>query len=320
MPNRRVLIVCFTGVQSIDVTGPLEAFYDAGYQVRLGTMGGTPVRSSSGLLLTPDIALERAWELDILLVPGGLGSRLPEPELITWLRTRGPRARQLVSVCTGTFSLAAAGLLAGRRVTTHWAQCTELARRHPELEVLAEPIFVRDGHVATSAGATAGIDLALALIEEELGWDTALTVARNMVMFLRRPGGQAQFSVQLATQLADRAPVREVQQWISEHPEADLSIPALAQRATLSPRQFTRAFTTEVGMSPGRYVDQVRLEAARRRLEDTADGIEEIARHCGYRTTEAMRRAFHRVLGVSAADYRRRFQPAFEGNNHDVST
>jgi transcriptional regulator GlxA family with amidase domain len=320
MRTRTVLIVLFDGVQSLDVAGPLEVFVAANdrqatrgdraaYDVATASLGGQPVRTSSGLLITPDLDLASAYRPDILLVPGGAGSRRPDPALIAWLRTHGPRTERLMSVCTGAFLLAEAGLLAGRRATTHWSYCDSLARRFPDVRVSAEPIFVRDGNVATSAGVTAGIDLALALVEDDLGRDAALTIARHLVVFLRRPGNQAQFSTQLAAQFAQREPLREVQQWISEHPDADLSVEALARRASLSPRQFTRCFAAEVGMSPGRYVDQVRLEAARRRLEDSRAGIEEMARACGYGTPEAMRRAFVRTLGVSPMEYRRRFQP-----------
>jgi transcriptional regulator GlxA family with amidase domain len=194
-------------------------------------------------------------------------------------------------------------------VTTHWAYCDRLARDHPAIEVDPDPIYVRDGHVATSAGVTAGIDLALALVEEDLGRDAALTVARYLVVFLRRPGNQAQFSAQLSAQTARREPLREVQHWITEHPGDDLCVESLAARARLSPRHFARAFQSETGMTPGRYVDTVRLEHARRLLEDTTDGIEQIARASGYGTPEAMRRAFIRTLGSAPAEYRRRFRP-----------
>ena len=222
-----------------------------------------------------------------------------------------PRAGReaLASVCTGAFLLAEAGLLTGRTVTTHWQRCDDLAAQYPDLSVDPDPIHVKDGNLATSAGITAGIDLALALVEDDLGRDAALAVARQLVVFLRRPGSQSQFSAQLAAQVADRQPLRDVQQWIAEHPAADLSVEALAARATLSPRQFARAFAAETGLPPGRYVDLARLEAARRHLEDTGVGVEQAARACGYGTPEAMRRAFIRALGVSPAEYRRRFRP-----------
>lgn len=268
------------------------------------------MRASSGLTLVPDHTLATAPAPHTLLVPGGQGTRNPAPEVIAWLREHGPRAQRLVSVCTGAILLAEAGLLDGRRATTHWAYCDTLARHHPAIEVDPDPIFVRDGHVATSAGVTSGIDLALALVEEDIGREVALAIARHLVVFLRRPGNQAQFSAQLAAQTARREPLREVQQWITEHPGDDLSVEHLAARARLSPRHFARAFQAETGTTPGRYVDRVRLEHARRLLEDTTDGVEEISRTCGYGTSEAMRRAFVKTLATSPAEYRRRFRPA----------
>ncbi|MEU7577235.1 GlxA family transcriptional regulator [Streptomyces sp. NPDC041068] len=319
MEQRTVLVVLFDDVQSLDVTGPVEVFTGAGtclgdpeggYLVRTASLDGGPVRTSSGLTLVPDFALPDAPVPHTLLVPGGSGTRGADLGLIDWLRANGPRAERLVSVCTGAIPLAEAGLLEGRRVTTHWASCEQLAKDHPGIEVDPDPIYVRDGHVATSAGVTAGIDLALALVEEDLGREVALTVARYLVVFLRRPGNQAQFSVQLATQTARREPLREVQQWITEHPDDDLSVEALAARARLSPRHFARAFQSETGLTPGKYVERVRVEHARRLLEDTSDGVEEVSRACGYGTPEAMRRAFVKALGTAPAEYRRRFHPA----------
>ncbi|MET9084218.1 GlxA family transcriptional regulator [Streptomyces sp. NPDC004237] len=331
MAQRTVLVVLFDGVQSLDVTGPVEVFTGAetqtpgSYRVRTASLDGAPVRTSSGLTVVPDAALtEAAPEPHTLLVPGGQGTRRPDPELVAWLRAHGPRAGRLVSVCTGAILLADAGLLDGHRATTHWAYCDKLARDHPAVEVDPDPIYVRDGRLSTSAGVTSGIDLALALVEEDLGRAVALTVARHLVVFLRRPGNQAQFSAQLAAQTARREPLREVQlgapptplrQWgrITEHPEADLGVEALAARAALSPRHFARAFQAETGMTPGRYVDRVRLEHARRLLEDTGDGVAEVSRASGYGTPEAMRRAFLKALGATPAEYRRRFRPAAVG-------
>jgi transcriptional regulator GlxA family with amidase domain len=316
MPQRTVLVVLFDDVQSLDVSGPVEVFAGAEkhtpgtYRIRTASLDGAPVRTSSGLTLVPDEPLFGTPRPDTLLVPGGQGTRSPDPRLTDWLREHGPRARRLVSVCTGAILLAEAGLLDGRRATTHWAYCDKLARDHPAVAVDPAPIYIRDGQVSTSAGVTSGIDLALALVEEDLGRDAALTVARHLVVFLRRPGNQAQFSAQLAAQTAVREPLREVQQWITEHPGGDLGVESLAGRARLSPRHFARAFRAETGMTPGRYVDRVRLEHARRLLEDTADGIEEISRASGYGTPEAMRRAFLKALGAGPAEYRRRFRPA----------
>ncbi|MFD9906676.1 GlxA family transcriptional regulator [Streptomyces sp. NPDC059063] len=319
MAQRTVLVVLFDGVQSLDVTGPVEVFgganhpqhgHDTAYWVHTASLDGAPVRTSSGLTLVPDSALADAPAPHTLLVPGGAGTRPGNPEtegVVAWLRTHAPRVERLVSVCTGAILLAGAGLLDGRRATTHWAYCDTLARDHPAVEVDPDPIYVRDGNVATSAGVTAGIDLALALVEEDLGRDVALTIARYLVVFLRRPGNQAQFSAQLSAQTATREPLREVQQWITEHPDGDLSVDSLAARARLSPRHFARAFQAETGTTPGKYVERVRVEHARRLLEDTARGVEEVSRACGYGTPEAMRRAFVKALGTAPAEYRRRF-------------
>jgi transcriptional regulator GlxA family with amidase domain len=320
MTVRQVLIVLFDGLQSLDVTGPLEVFAGAAgheptgrgaptYRVTTGSLGGAPVMSSSGLGLVPggDLRQFTAGQIDTLVVPGGEGTRAPQPELIGWLRSAAPRARRVASVCTGAFLLAEAGLLAGKKATTHWAYADSLARRFPDIRVDPDPIFIRDGAIATSAGVTAGLDLSLALVEEDLGHDVALAVARGLVMYLRRPGRQAQFSVHLRARTARRAPLREVQQWIGENPAADLSVEALAARAGLSPRQFSRAFSAETGTSPGRHVAAARLEAARRMLEDPGHGIQQVARACGYGTAEAMRRAFVQSLGVPPVSYRDRF-------------
>ncbi|MFB8207546.1 GlxA family transcriptional regulator [Streptomyces sp. NPDC056010] len=315
MKQRSVLVVLFDGIQSLDVTGPMEVFAGASrfpevsYELRTASLDGAPVRTSCGLTLVPDGSLADAPVPHTLLVPGGRGTRDPDPALVHWLGAHGPLPERLVSVCSGALLLAAAGQLDGHRATTHWNVCEKLAREHPAVEVDPEPIFVRDGRIATSAGVTAGIDLALALVEEDHGRDVALTVARHLVVFLRRPGSQSQFSAQLSAQTARREPLREVQHWITEHPGADLSVEALAARARLSPRHFARAFQAETGTTPGRYVDQVRLEHARRLLEDTTDGVARIARDCGYGTPEAMRRAFVKALGAGPAEYRRRFGP-----------
>ncbi|MFJ9824147.1 GlxA family transcriptional regulator [Streptomyces sp. NPDC101160] len=317
-PVRSVLVVLFEGVQSLDVTGPVEVFVGGAraagrpdaYEIRTASLDGGPVRTHSGLRILPDTSLADAvagGAPHTLLVPGGEGTRTPDPALVDWLRTYAPSVERLVSVCTGALLLAEAGQLDGHRVTTHWVACEQLARDHPAVTVDPEPIFVRDGRLATSAGVTAGIDLALALVEEDLGRDAALTVARHLVVFLRRPGNQAQFSTQLAAQTARCEPLRDVQHWIAEHPEDDLSVPALAARARLSPRHFARAFHAETGTTPGRYVDRVRLEHARRLLEESPQGVQEVARAAGYGTAEAMRRAFVKALGTAPADYRRRF-------------
>jgi transcriptional regulator GlxA family with amidase domain len=322
MTARQVVVVAFPGVQSLDVSGPVEVFAgahqllehhgraDPGYHVRLASGDGEPLRTSSGLTLVPDMPLGSVTgPVDTLLVAGGDGARAAaaDQELVSWVREQAVRARRFGSVCTGAYVLAAAGLLDGRRATTHWAACGELARLHPAVRVEPDPIYVQDGPAWTSAGVSAGMDLALALVEADLGHEAAATIARWLVLFLRRPGNQAQFSTQLASQLADRQILRELQAWLPDHLDADLSVDALARRAAMSPRHFARSFRQELGVTPARYVEQVRLEAARRRLEESTDPVERVAAGCGFGTAETMRRSFLRAVDVAPAEYRRRF-------------
>ena len=314
---RRVVILAFEGAQTLDVTGPFEVFGTASrlargaYRVEVVAPSAEPIRTGSGLAIVPDRATAAVrGDIDTLVVAGGLGvHRATEDErLVRWVRRAAGRSRRVTSVCSGAFLLARAGLLDGRRAATHWAEAAELARRHPAIEVDAEAIFVRDGDVWTSAGVTAGMDLALALVEEDLGRELALQVARWLVVFVRRPGGQSQFSSHLRAQFAEREPLREVQDWITRHLDADLSVPALADRACMSPRNFARAFAREVGMTPAAYVETLRVDQARVQLETTGQKLEAVARECGFGSVETMRRAFHRRLGVGPADYRQRFQ------------
>ncbi len=319
---RDVVIVVYPDVQSLDLTGPLEVFVGAhqliaaegrgerGYRVTVASVDGAPLTTSSGLEIVPATSLADAPRaIDTLIVAGGAGSEHASKNqaLLDWIEATAPSARRVASVCTGAFVLAAAGLLDGRRATTHWAAAAELAKRHPAVEVDPEPIYLRDGPVWTSAGVTAGMDLALALVEEDLDRQVALTIARHLVMFLRRPGNQSQFSATLAVQQPAREPLREVQRFVVDNPAADLSVEALAARAHMSPRHFARAFAAETGVTPGRYVEQVRLETARLRLEDTAIPVAAIAKTCGFGTPETMRRTFLRALEVGPAEYRRRF-------------
>jgi len=317
---RRVWIVAFPGAQVLDVTGPWEVFALANraggtraprYAVSVVAPSAGAIATSGGLALVAQRTLAQATgPVDTLIVAGGEGTRphRRDGRLVRWITRAARRARRVASVCTGAFLLAEAGLLDGRRATTHWAMCDALARRFPAVRVERDPIFVRDGHVFTSAGITAGIDLALQLVEEDCGRDVALTVARWLVMFLRRPGGQSQFSAQLSAQLAERDGLRDVQGWIAEHPEAELTVPALARRAHMSPRNFARAFRRETGVTPAAYVEAQRVEAARRLLETTAGNVAEVAAACGFGRPETMHRAFRRVLGVAPAQYRRHFR------------
>jgi transcriptional regulator GlxA family with amidase domain len=317
---RRVVFLVFPGVQALDLVGPMEVFHGASqmvggaYSLEIVAGGSQPVTASSGLLIQPTVDFAHcSGPIDTLLVAGGLpGARAAEhdEELISWLRLAAGRSRRVGSVCNGALLLARAGVLDGRRATTHWAACEELGRRYPQIAVEGDPIFVRDGRVWTSAGVTAGMDLALALVEDDLGRSVALEIARWLVLFLQRPGGQSQFSAQLAAQRAERRPLRELQAWITDNVAADLRVEVLAERACMSPRHFARAFRHEVGVTPAAYVEMARVEIARQALLDTDASIDAVATRCGFGTPETMRRAFHRRLGVGPADYRARFRLA----------
>lgn len=318
---RSVVLLVFPGAQLLDIAGPLEVFKGAGqlvrdaYAVKVVAREPGPSTTSSGLAVTPDTVLHRSrGGIDTLVVSGGPGVAQAERDqgLVDWLTTAAARSRRVTSVCNGAFLLARAGILDGRRATTHWASTGELARRYPKVAVEHDPIFVRDGHVWTSAGVTAGMDLALALVEEDLGREIALEIARWLVLFVQRPGGQAQFSSHLIAQHAERRALREIQTWILDNLAADLRVEALAERACMSPRNFARAFRREVGVTPGAYVELARVEAARQALTDGADGIETITAGCGFGTAETMRRAFHRRLGVGPAEYRARFRQTLD--------
>ena len=323
---RRIVIVSFPGVQTLDVVGPAEVFATADrlrgggeYGIEVVATEPDTVVTGSGLQLVPHRALAGVrGPIDTLLVAGGLGvvDAQKDERLIRWLRSAAPRARRVASVCTGSFLLARAGLLDGRRATTHWAACDELARLHPEVDVERSPIFVQDDDVYTSAGVTAGIDLALALVEDDLGAAVARDTARWLVLFLRRPGDQAQFSARPSWHPAEREPLRDLQGWIAENLTADLSVPALAERAFMSPRNFARAFRREVGTTPAAYVESVRLERARSELEAGDTPIEAVAAMCGFGTVETLRRAFHRRFNVNPAAYRSRFRT--RGESHDA--
>jgi transcriptional regulator GlxA family with amidase domain len=315
-PSRRVVLVAFDGLQALDLIGPNEVFSvaarlsEGAYSVEI-VAPKRGFRSWSGVRMEADGTLAACrGPIDTLVVAGGDGVRAAQEDerLIAWLRRAAPRSRRVASVCTGAFLLARAGLLDGREATTHWSECRDLARLYPGVSVQSDPIFVRSGNVYTSAGVTAGIDLALALVEEDLGPSVARDVARWLVLFLRRPGGQSQFSAALAGQRAEREPLRELQGWMLDHLDEDLSVPALAVRAYMSPRNFARAFKREVGMTPAAYVETLRVERARVLLETAGEAVEQVARRCGFGTVETMRRVFRRRLGVSPGDYRERFQ------------
>ena len=325
MTDRVVAIVGFDGMQSLDATGPFEVFAAANqvadglgrtgpryrpYLVGL-TEGTAPVVSESGLTFVPNGALWRPAAIDTLILPGGDGvyAVAADPDACRAVADAAARARRVATVCTGAFLGAAAGLFEpGQRVATHWARAGRLARRHPELSVDADAIWVRHGRCWTSAGVTAGIDLALALVEDDLGAEVAQTVARWLVVFLRRPGGQSQFAAPVWSEPAERQPVRAAVDLIHADPSRPLDAAALAAHAGVSERHFLRLFRQELGTTPARYVEQVRIEAARRLLETGDSGLTAVAERCGFGTAETLRRSFHRCVGVAPDQYRQRFR------------
>jgi transcriptional regulator GlxA family with amidase domain len=247
--------------------------------------------------------------VDTLLVAGGDPREiLQDASILRWIDRIKPRVRRLGSVCTGAFILAAAGLLAGKRATTHWRWAEALAAQFPDVEVEADALYVRDGDVYTSAGVTAGMDLALAMVEEDLGQRLALEVARGLVLFLKRPGGQSQFSSHLAAQAIARGPLKDLPDWILEHLDENLTIEILAERVAMSPRNFARVFLRETGVTPAKFVERARVERARRSLEESRRSMDEVAGECGFGSAERMRRTFRRHLRVVPHDYRKRFE------------
>ncbi|TDD88864.1 GlxA family transcriptional regulator [Actinomadura rubrisoli] len=310
---QRVAFVIYEGFQALDLAGPFEVFqYTGRYEclvvgpraglVRTGS--GLPVHASHGV---GDLA---PAGIDTLVVAGGTGvdRAREDAALVGWVADAAAGARRVASVCSGAFLLAAAGLLDGRRVTTHWRREEQFRREHPGLDVDCDPIFIRDGRVWTSAGVTAGMDLALALVEDDHGRDVAHAVAREMVMFLRRPGSQSQFSVPLWSPQPATDPVRTAVAAIHADPGARHSIAGLAECSGLSSRHLQRRFTAELGVPPAAYVERVRVEAARRALAEGDEPVEALARRLGFGTGETLRRAFHRRVGVAPSDYRDRFK------------
>jgi transcriptional regulator GlxA family with amidase domain len=321
-PNagRIIDVLAFPAVQLLDVAGPVQVFASANdivagddgveppYAVRVVAPGGRGVTASAGLELAAGPLPPIGERLDTLLVAGGEGAEAAsaDPALIDWVRARAAEAQRVASVCTGAFVLAAAGLLDGRRAATHWKYCAELKQRFPAICVEPDPIYLCDGGVWTSAGVTSGIDLALALVEDDLGRSVALAVARYLVVFLKRPGGQAQFSAALALQVADDR-FGALHDWINDHLAGDLSLSALADRAGMSERSFSRRYAEATGLTPARAIERLRVEAARRLLSETRLPVKRIAQRCGFGSEETMRRSFLRLMVTTPQDYRIRF-------------
>jgi transcriptional regulator GlxA family with amidase domain len=310
---RKVVIIGPPPVQILDVTGPMEVFCNApGYDVQIGNPGvENYLLTNRGLSLMGAIPIkEIQGPIDTLVIAGGTGAEtgVYDEEFVSWIAETGARSRRIASICTGAFLLAAAGLLDGKEAVTHWRFCDQLAKEFPKVKVRPEPIFLRDGSVYTSAGITAGIDLSLALVEEDHGHKAALDVARFLVMFLVRPGGQAQFSHMLSRQAVTSQPLRELQVWMLENLRDDLSVDRLAEKIGMSPRHFTRICLKETQMNPGQFVDRMRVEAAQQLIDSSTMGLKEIADQCGFATADSMRRVFLRVLGVTAGEYTKRFK------------
>jgi transcriptional regulator GlxA family with amidase domain len=311
-------MLVFPRVQLLDVAGPLQVLATANelssesgesrpYDPHVVAPQAGPITTSAGLTLIAEALPSSPRSIDTVLIAGGHGvdDVAMDRRVLRWITRRGRQARRIASVCTGSFLLAATGLLDGRRATTHWRQCAELARRYPALCVESDPIFVRDGDVWTSAGVTAGIDLALAFIEDDLGRAAALSVARQLVVFAKRPGGQAQFSAGLA--LATDPDFDALHVWMAANLHQDLSVPRLADRAGMSERSFARRYRAATGTTPSRAVERLRVEAAREALGTTRRSIKDVARRCGFGSEETMRRSFLRMLAVAPRDYRQRF-------------
>jgi transcriptional regulator GlxA family with amidase domain len=321
--ERHVVIVAFEGLQPLDAVGPHEVFSGAGravaalgragsYRVTLASPGGAAVRAESGLVLGTVSLPTPTERIDTLVLSGGPGAEAAagDESVLQFIRQTAPRCRRVATVCSGAFLGAAAGLFDGRRVTTHWARARQLAEAYPAITVDADPIYIRDGKYWSSAGVTAGIDLSLALVQEDLGVDVAQTVARWLVMFLHRPGGQTQFASPVWVPRAERSTIRAVQSLVEAAPGGDHRLPTLAAAAAMSVRHFTRVFTAEVGETPSRFVERTRLEAARRELQETSDTLDLVAARCGLGSAESLRRVFHKHLGVPPDAYRRRFRAA----------
>ncbi|MEW1844545.1 GlxA family transcriptional regulator [Nonomuraea angiospora] len=315
--QRRVVMVVFPGFQLLDLAGPSDVFATAallapedGYQVEVAAVRAGPVPSGNGIAVTARALGEVTGPVDTLMVVGGMSVpvQLGDRELVEAVARLAAGARRVASVCNGAFLLAEAGLLDHRRATTHWLSAGELAARYECVEVDPDPLYIEDGDVWTSAGVLSGVDLALALVARDHGHALARDVARGLVVYLHRPGGQSQFSTPMRAMTPRSEPLRELQAYIDANPAADLSVPALAARVGMSERHFSRVFTEQTGLSPGRYVERSRAEAARRLLEVTAHPLDRVARESGLGTPETLYRVFRRHWRISPGDHRRSFR------------
>jgi len=335
--GRRVGIFVYDGMIALDAVGPADVFGLANilsrredpaagpnYDVCLVGLRKGPIRTSTGFRMTADLSLRDANSaVDTLVIPGVYELRdveaiLAIPDVNAWLRRSARQSRRVASICTGSLILAKLGLLRGRRATTHWAFCEHLRANFPAVHVEPDSLWIKDGKIYTSAGVTAGMDLALALVEEDLGRRFALELARMLVMFLKRPGGQSQFSSELISQIASPDRLEDLVEWIREHLDRPLAIEDLAQRSKMSARNFQRVFTRQCGMPPAKFIERLRVERARVIIEDTGLSMTEVARKSGFDSEQRMRRAFRRVLGINPADHADRVRPPTA--NEAVST
>lgn len=319
--TRSIVVLAYDNVLLLDVASTVQAFstyntllaspQQPAYSVRVVSPSGGLIETSAGVpIMSEPLPELRDAEIDTLMVSGGVGrhAAIKDPRMLDWLRTAAAQARRVCSVCSGAFILAAAGLLARRRVVTHWKYCDDLRQAYPDLQVEDDALFVHDGKFWTSAGVTAGIDLTLALLKEDHGHARTMEVARHMVVFMKRPGGQSQFSQLLAGQSSGREEFGDLIEWISEHLGDPLDVERLAERAHMSPRHFTRVFRQQMHCPPAKFVERMRIETARRLLEETPMQVAMVAEHCGFGDEERMRRAFLRQLKVSPSGYRERFR------------
>lgn len=321
---KTIAIVVYEGVEILDTTGLVEVFHlvnrglheqggsEPAYDIKLLASKAGPFATSSGVSLIADAGWHDAnGVIDTLIVAGSpdeyLNRALADRRLVEWLKTSGGKVRRLVSVCTGAFLLAEAGLLEGKRVTTHWMDVERLRKEYPGVKVEPDAIYVRDGAVSTSAGISTGIDLALALVEEDCGRKVALSIARRMVLYLKRPGGQTQFSTQLRAQMAVEGPLTHLLVWLEENAHLKHSAEDLAERAAMSLRNFARIFVKETGMTPLKYIDQIRMERAISLLEETTSPMDMVASRSGFASAEQLRRVFRRRMGITPIEYRERF-------------
>jgi transcriptional regulator GlxA family with amidase domain len=326
--RKRVAILGFEGAMALDIAGPFDAFSVAAvssnvtkpqtcYEVVVLGLTKAPFSTESGLKFEPHGSIDEDTSIDTLIVPGGVGLRVPDIQaaVATWIKRIARKVRRIATVCTGVYGVAPTGLLDGHTVTTHWKHAEDLAKKFPRLEVDARPLFCKQGKMYTCGGITAGIDLSLALIEEDYGPGVALAVARELVVYLKRPGDQAQYSEPLQYQIRAKDRFADLIAWIQGHLQESLGVEQLARRMHLSPRHFSREFSSTFGVSPATFVGELRLNEAKTRLVGPRESVESVGRSLGFETADGFRRAFERRFGVAPSRYQRQFSPGKSANS-----